>query len=357
MEYFVKNINGKFTINEKVFRFIGCNMYELAFMDIGVAEKMLADAHDEGFNVVRFWAFEPLTSAKLTAICDIANKLDIRLIPVLADKWGYMQDFVVDDSWFEEGYKKSYINFAVQMVTILKDRPEILLWEIINEPEADSFEIFYNFVSDISRRVKQANSNHLLSIGTIGGLGSKYGGEFSRFSTKNFRKLYEIPELGAVSVHDYSYDATMAERMDTLYRFKGKHYAARSFEIINDYVTWIPLLVKRFWLKKFGKSITFPFTLKWLWRKFIDKNISIAEELKKPFYLGEIGYKNNLKLDRKKIIDGEIDRYFKKGIDGYLLWSFEAQGWSKDGHNYGFSKKDGFKEIIKKQNKLIGDLK
>lgn len=357
MEYFVKNTNGKFTLNEIVFRFVGCNMYELAFMDTGIAEKMLADARDEGFKVVRFWAFEPLTHEKLHEICDIANKLDIRLIPVLADKWGYMQDYVVDDSWFAEGYKKTYLNFVSDMVAALKDRKEIILWEIINEPESDSFEIFYNFVLDVSQKIKAADPNHLLSIGTIGGLGSKYGGEFSRFSTKNFRKLYEIPELDAVSVHDYSYDATMAERLDTLYRFKGKHYAAKSFETINDYFTFIPLLVKRFWLKNFGKNITFPFTLKWLWRKFIDKNITIADELKKPFYLGEIGYKNNLKLDRKKIIDAEIDRYFKKGIDGYLLWSFEAQGWSKDGHNYGFSKKDGFKDIIIKQNKLLGESK
>lgn len=357
MEYFVKNTDGKFTINEKVFRFVGCNMYELVFMDLDVAGKMLADAHEEGFKVVRFWAFEPLTPEKLSSICDIAKKLDIRLIPVLADKWGYMQEYVVDDSWFAQGYKKSFLDFALGMVTALKDRPEIMIWEIINEPESDSFVVFYDFVSDVSRRVKEANSNHLLSIGTIGGLGSKYGSEFSRFSTKNFRKLYEIPELDAVSVHDYSYDATMAERMDTLYRFKGKHYMARSFEIINDYITWIPLLVKRSLLKKFGKSFTFPLTLKWLWRKFIDKNISIAGELKKPFYLGEIGYKNNLKLDRKKIIAAELERYFKKGIDGYLLWSFEAQGWSKDGHNYGFSKKDGFKEVIKKQNKLLGELK
>ena len=141
--------------------------------------------------------------------------------------------------------------------------------------------------------------------------------------------------------------------MDTLYRFRGKHYAARLFQLINDYITFIPLLLKRFSLKKYGKSITFPLTLKWIWRKFIDKNILIAKELNKPFYLGEIGYKNNLKLDRKKIIEAEIEQYFKKGIDGYLLWSFESQGWSKDGHNYGFSKKDGFKDIITNENKRL----
>src|SRR5690606_14899923 len=137
-----------------------------------------------------------------------------------------------------EGYKTTYLDFALNMVTSLRDRKEIILWEIINEPESDSFEIFYKFVKDVAEQIKKNDPNHLLSIGTIGGLGSKYGGEFSRFSTKNFRKLYEINELDAVSVHDYSFDATMAERMDTLYRFKGKHYAARTFEVINQYLTF-----------------------------------------------------------------------------------------------------------------------
>lgn len=328
-------------------------MYELAFMEKNVSDRMIEDAFNEGFKVIRFWAFEPLKPEKLIDLCNTANKFSIYLIPVLADKWGYMQDYVVNDEWFATGYKNTYLPYAIKMVSALKDTPVILLWEVINEPESDSFDVFYNFIRDVATRIKKADENHLLSIGTIGGLGSKYGGELTRFSTKNFRKLYEIPFLDAVSVHDYSFDATIAERLDTLYRFKGKHYSAKLFELTNYYITYIPLLVKRLWLKKFGKSITFPFTLKWLWRNYIGKNISIARELKKPFYLGEIGYKNNLKLDRIKIVENEMEKYFKKGIQGFLLWSFEAQGWSKDGHNYGFTKQDNFRDVIHKQNKIL----
>ena len=147
-------------------------MYELAFMDKKVSDKMLKDAFDEGFKVVRFWAFEPLTSEKLNEVCDTAKEYNLRLIPVLADKWGYMQDYVVDDKWFEEGYKKSYLGYTTDLVSRLKDRTEIILWEIINEPESDSFDVFYNFVSDAAKRIKDADTNHLLSIGTIGGLGA-----------------------------------------------------------------------------------------------------------------------------------------------------------------------------------------
>jgi endo-1,4-beta-mannosidase len=350
---FIKNIDGHFSYNGKRFRFVGCNMYELAFMEKKTTDLMLEDAKNEGFKVVRFWAFAPIKPEKLIEICDKANVLELRLIPVLADKWGYMQDYVVNDEWFINGYKESYLNYATGMVEVLKNKPEIMIWELINEPESDSFEAFYNFAKDTASQLKNAAPNHLLSIGTIGGLGSKFGGEFSRFTTKNFRKMYEIKELDAVSVHDYSYDATVLERLDTLYRFKGKYYMSRFYQRSNYYMTYLPLLFKRLWLKKFNNFLSVPFTLKWLWKKFIDRNIGIAKDLKKPFYLGEIGYKNDLKLDRKKIIDAEIQRYFDKGIDGYLLWSFEAQGWSKDGHNYGFTHKDGFKEIIQKHNKQL----
>ena len=191
-------------------------MYELAFMEKNVSDRMIEDAFNEGFKVIRFWAFEPLKPEKLIDLCNTANKFSIYLIPVLADKWGYMQDYVVNDEWFATGYKNTYLPYAIKMVSALKDTPVILLWEVINEPESDSFDVFYNFIRDVATRIKKADENHLLSIGTIGGLGSKYGGELTRFSTKNFRKLYEIPFLDAVSVHDYSFDATIAERLDTL---------------------------------------------------------------------------------------------------------------------------------------------
>lgn len=352
MPGFIKNTDGHFEADGKRLRFVGCNMYELAFMDKPVADRMLEDAKDEGYKVVRLWAFAPLRPEKLVEVCETAGKLGLRLIPVLCDKWGYMQDYVIDDEWFREGYKKDYLGYAVNITAALKDRQEIIIWELINEPESDSFEVFYDFIQHTSSEVKKVNDNHLLSVGTIGGLGSKYGGQFSRFSTKNYEKLFSLEELDALSVHDYSFDATMLERMDTLYRFQGKYYTAKAFERANFYVTYLPMLFKRFWLKKF-RPFTFPLSLKWLWRKYISKNISIARKLKKPFYLGEIGYKNNLNMDRKKIIDEEIRKYFEKGIDGFILWSFEAQGWSKDGHNYGFNKEDGFKDIIQKWNKEL----
>ena len=71
------------------------------------------------------------------------------------------------------------------------------------------------------------------------------------------------------------------------------------------------------------------------------------KKLNKPVYIGEIGFKKNMGGYRKIIIEREYKKYFKSGVSGILLWSFEAEDRSKDGHDYGFDESDDFKETIK----------
>lgn len=76
-------------------------------------------------------------------------------------------------------------------------------------------------------------------------------------------------------------------------------------------------------------------------------NLSSAKKLNKPVYIGEVGFKKSLKEMRKIILNKELKEYFAAGISGVLLWSFESQGKSMDGHDYGFNKNDGFGEVVK----------
>ncbi|MBK8549864.1 MAG: cellulase family glycosylhydrolase [Ignavibacteria bacterium] len=114
------------------------------------------------------------------------------------------------------------------MVSSFKYREEILLWELINEPSTDSFEDIYNFSKTASEFIKSKDPNHLISIGTIGGIGDKFGNFFSRFNINNFEKLYSINTLDAVSIHDYSFSSTLFERLDIYHRLKDK----KNFRII-----------------------------------------------------------------------------------------------------------------------------
>ncbi len=345
---FVKSFNRSFTLNTNIFRFIGCNMYELANVDSATSEAMLKDAVSEGFSVLRFWAFEPLEKNKLKEICDISKELNLKVIPVLADTWGYLQNYKIDDEWYRTGYKKNYLNYVKDITTAFKDRDEIILWELINEPVNNSFSEMYNFAEDASKTIKESDPNHLISIGTIGGIGDKFGDQFSRFNVANFEKLYSIKTLDAISIHDYSFNSTVLERLDILYRLKGKANSADYFRKIDSMINSVPQSVDKFTLDKFKRTYDFPLSLRYIWNSYNKKNIQIAKKLNKPIYIGEVGFKKSMKEYRKLILEQELKRYFNEGIAGVLLWSFESQGKSVDGHDYGFGVDDGFGEVVKK---------
>lgn len=323
-------------------------MYELANVDSSIAYSMLQDASNEGFSVVRFWAFEPADKFKLKYIFDISNELNLKLIPVLADTWGYLQNYKIDSQWYKVGYKKNYLKYIRDISHEFKNRTEILIWELINEPVTESFSDIYDFAKESSAVLKQSSPEHLISIGTIGGVGDKFGNFFSRFNESNFDKLYSLNSLDAVSLHDYSFNSTLFERLDILYRLSGKNKISDIFNNIDKVINFVPDKIDKLTIDKYGKTFDFPLTLRKLWRNLNAKNIASAKKLNKPVYVGETGYKKNLNNYRIKILELELAKYFNEGISGVLLWSFESQGKSLDGHDYGFNKSDGFADIIKK---------
>lgn len=354
MEY-VKNSNGRFSFEGKPFRFVGANVYELANLDSSITKKIIDDSAEAGFTVLRFWLFEnkPVNEQikKLNEICDAVNPFGIKLIVSLADKWGYLQNYKIDEAWYKGGYRNEYLNYVKAITGEFKHRPEIMIWELINEPETDDFNVFYEFAKNASEEIKNVNENHLLSVGTVGGVGDKFGSYFSVFNKSNFRKLYLLNSLDAVSLHDYSYDSGLFERLDILYRFKGELKKAERYSKFGNSVEKPFAGLDRYFLKS-GKLIRFPLTLRWIWNIYNNKDIRFAKSTGKPVYIGEIGFKNIPGRDRIKIMDLDITNKFESGICGIMLWSFEAQGWNKDGHDYGFRLGEGFEDVVKKWNKL-----
>lgn len=352
---FVKNYNGRFSLSGKPFRFVGANVYELANLDKDITNRIIDDSASAGFTALRFWLFEnkPVNEQikKLNEICDAVNPFGIKLIISLADKWGYLQNYIIDEAWYKDGYRNEYTSYVKAVTKAFKQRSEIMIWELINEPETDNFNVFYSFAKNISEEIKNVNENHMLSVGTVGGVGDKFGSYFSVFNKSNFRKLYALESLDAVSLHDYSYDSGFFERLDILYRFKGELKKAERYSKIGSSVEKPFSGLDRYFLKN-GKLIRIPLTLRWLWNIYNNKDIRFAKSAEKPVYIGEIGFKNIPGRDRFKIMDLDIKKKFDSGVGGIMLWSFEAQGWNKDGHDYGFGPGEGFEEVVKKWNKL-----
>jgi endo-1,4-beta-mannosidase len=224
-----------------------------------------------------------------------------------------------------------------------------MIWELINEPETDNFNIFYDFAKAASEEIKSVNTNHMLSVGTVGGVGDKFGSYFSIFKKSSLRKLYSLGSLDAISLHDYSYDSSLFERLDILYRFKGELKKAEKYSKIGGSIEKPFAGLDKYFLKK-GKLIRFPLTLRWLWNIYNNRDISFAQKTGKPVYLGEVGFKKIAGRDRIKILELDIESKFGKGVGGYMLWSFESQGWNKDGHDYGYGLGEGFGEVVRKWN-------
>ncbi len=355
LQDFVKNTNGSFSLEGKPFRFVGANVYELANLESSITKQIIEDSAKAGFTALRFWLFEnrPVEEQikKLNEICDAVNPYGLKLVIALADKWGYLQNYKIDEAWYQSGYRNEYLKYVTAIAREFNHRGEIIIWELINEPETDNFNVFYDFAKTVSTEIKKVNENHLLSVGTVGGVGDKFGSYFSVFNKNNFRKLYSIDSLDAVSLHDYSYDSGVFERLDILYRFKGQLRKAERFSKLGSTIEKPFAGIDGYFLKK-GKLIRFPLTLRWLWNIYNNRDTGFAKSIGKPVYIGEIGFKNIPGRDRVKIMDLDIKKKFESGVDGIMLWSFEAQGWNKDGHDYGFGLGEGFEEVVKKWNNL-----
>ena len=354
---FVKNRGGKFSIDGKDFRYVGCNMYSLTWEKPEVTEKMIADAAAEGFTVVRFWA-NKTTPEQLKAILDAGQKYHVKFIPVLANNGSFTPEMKQGDAFYRGGYKKDYLPYVEKLVTACKDRPEVMMWELVNEPETEAFDPLLAFSRDVSTRIKQLDPNHLVSIGTIGGVGDKFGSQISRLGTDNFKKLYQLPTLDAVSIHDYSYDANALERLDLLMRNQGNKDWSHRFGKLDQVFNYLSRKADDFVLDHFNTRIYQPLTVRDLWMDNNKKDLQIAKDLGKPLYVGEAGYKKFHGSDRKTLFGMDMQNYFKQGASGYMMWSFQAEGKSIDGHDYGFDQKDGFAPLIHGwNNQFLNNLK
>lgn len=338
--------NGRLYSGDRPFRFVGTNMYELAYVDSERTQLMLENAAKEGFTVVRFWAFSSMPSEKLLEICRTAEHLQLKLIPVLADMNEYLQGFKVNDDWFRSGYMKEYLPHAESVAGKFAGCNEILLIELFNEPAVDNFDVLYDFTIRSADAMKRSDGSRLLSMGTIGGIGDRFGGELSRFDHGRFRKLYSVPSLDLVSIHDYSFSATALERADLYFRLKSGKGMSKLFNKLDLIFNSFSDLIDTRLMKSIGRTFSFPLTVRNLWRIYNEIDYAVAGSLNKPVYVGEIGIKKKYGEARKGILKSEVSNHFRNGAAGVLLWSFETMNASKDGHDYGFSESDGLGSAV-----------
>lgn len=263
-----------------------------------------------GQEVIRAWFFQGLAIDNTTREWDwsafdhtlqVAGAHGFKVIVTLTDQWGECGDDSLlngykDRAWYESGYKRvqpgmneSYRDWVVDVVSRYRDDPRVAFWQLINEAEVapcppgdpEPHRILKDWATDVSGLMKSIDANHLVSLGTLGN--GQCGASFT-----DYEDLHSIPTIDLCEYHDYDEpDAPMP----------GDQWNGLAFRIQQ------------------------------------------CQNLNKPIFVGEAGIRPQ-ELDgtyeaRAAAFQAKIDAQFTAGVQGFLAWSWGANGPTPDSWDIG----------------------
>lgn len=262
----------RLTLDGKEFRFLGTNAAYLleSYFPEREIEPILAFLGETFPNaVLRVWLLPGFDLGRFERVLDIGGKYGVRFVVTLDD---YYRD--KGEWWFQSTFRADYLPHVKRVVARFRDRPEIVVWELMNEPgcgkEGDSsscLDAEYGWVRETSEAIKALDPCRPVSVGTIGAT------PWSPAGMDNFRRMHALPSVDIVSVH-----------------------------------------------KEVEKEI-------------VDES-RIARELGKPYFVGEAYYRvyddrcqpirTELPEVRADAVEMDIRRSLENGASGYLLWQYAA---------------------------------
>jgi len=252
--------------------FVGLNATSL--MDEGLPEAELPAILDTlqswGVTMLRIWVKPGWDLDRLERLLDLSQPRGIRYVVTLQDYYHYK-----DLRWFSTYYVTEDLPHIELVVTRFRDRPEIAIWEVMNEPwcgasgevdDPDCYRILYAWAVETTGLIKQLDPCRPISLGTM-------GARHLPIEHQAYRDLGAIETVDLLSMH----------------RVPGDWYTE-------------PL------------------------------ELDIARELGKPIMLGEVavlGYSENCEQlgsfvvpDRARLLESDMHRALELGVSGYLLWDY-----------------------------------
>lgn len=269
---FVRRVGENLELGGQPYTFVGTNVSYLAgpFFPETEAEKIVSFLADHGVQVIRVWTEPWCDLERVARLVDLVGKYDIRLILTLQNFFGHK-----DGWWFKGKVESIDLPHIRNIVPLLADRPEILMWELMNEPTCPAedanpscWNAFVRWAELASGEIKRLDPNHLVAVGT------QHAG-FDDQALDAFRRVHALDTIDIISVH-------------------------------------------------------------WNIGGTPQKELDIARELGKPLYLGEtymVAYDKDCHLlsddileRRAQAVAHDIERSRELGIDGYLLWQYVHDG-------------------------------
>ncbi|MBT9548712.1 MAG: cellulase family glycosylhydrolase [Candidatus Sericytochromatia bacterium] len=317
---------GKLMLDDKPFTIRGMNVYDL--VEVGQRspaelKKTLQLLADTGVNSVRLLALSKHQPEDLKRVLDTARemKLDMKFIPVLGNHWSHVEAkhsaYNKDESWYRQDFEHHYWPHAKATVEAVIDYPEILMWELMNEPEAQP-ETLRQFADDVSTRMRdvytqreaqtgQPVPHHLIGLGTrsVG----RYGEEVTGMEGHEYKDLYGLPNLDVATTHDYT--------SDTL---EGS---------IADEMRYARDLNKPFFLGEIGVKVRGGGTES-------KPELFVSDRLKSSLGLSPTDPAVNRQAAIQRLKE-KIQASQQAGSAGAMLWGPQPNGYAVDGDGYGFT--------------------
>ena len=252
-----------FILDGKVFRFAGCNNYDLftygdgsndatpedietKYMNKARIDEMMSNMASDGIKVVRTWGFSHETwhgfeSQKgvyneaqfmlFDYILESAKKHNIKVIIVLENYWEAYGGIDTRLKWeglpgvthpnraaffTNAGCKEQYKNYIKHFVTRInhytnepyKNDPAIFSWELMNEPRYQDVSEEENlqgttlraWVDEMGKLIKDLDPNHMVSTG-LEGQAAKYG--YGANAGNPFVYIHQSPYIDFTTAHPY----------------------------------------------------------------------------------------------------------------------------------------------------------
>jgi Tol biopolymer transport system component len=271
-----------------------------------------------GKEVIRAWFFQSLATqngqrdwSRFDRTIAAAGAHGMKVIVTLTDQWGECGDGVSgtptgykDASWYQTGYRTiiqpdalaSYRDWVAEVVSRYKDNPTVAFWQLINEAEVNDVvngqaqacpagngpaDTLRSWAQDVGGLVKSIDSNHLVSMGTIG------NGQCGAQSDQ-YQYVHDITAIDLCEYHDYG---------------------APRVGIPGD--QWNGL----------------------------QRRIDQCNAINKPLFVGEAGIKptdlDGTYTARADAFQNKVNAQTAVGVRGFLAWAWSANGSTPNNYDIG----------------------
>lgn len=220
---FVQAAGTQLTLNGAPYRFSGINVYMAASNgtcggNINLTQALSYLPADITF---RFWAFQPFFVSNgqfnwtnFNNVLSAAAARGDHVIPALGNEWNYCDGPAKALAWYQGGYATTvqsgdvttYKNYVTTILSLYKNNPTILMWELMNEAQAGGagtcptgsspFDALMAFGQTMGALARAADPNHLIAIGYEDGSCGTWGSEWQALNNISYNDVCDYHNYG-----------------------------------------------------------------------------------------------------------------------------------------------------------------